>query len=106
MVFKDKSFIEVFHKIQQAGGEVALVGGVVRNILLNEKFLSDNSSFDLATNLNPDEICKALEKKKINFYKTGYLHGTITANIGKINFEITSLREDIQKLINRLDQFK
>ena len=67
MVFKDKSFIEVFHKIQQAGGEVALVGGVVRNILLNEKFLSDNSSFDLATNLNPDEICKALEKKKINF---------------------------------------
>ena len=51
MVFKDKSFIEVFHKIQQAGGEVALVGGVVRNILLNEKFLSDNFSFDLATNL-------------------------------------------------------
>ena len=56
MVFKDKSFIEVFHKIQQAGGEVALVGGVVRNILLNEKFLSDNFSFDLATNLKPEKL--------------------------------------------------
>ena len=56
MVFKDKSFIEVFHKIHQAGGEVALVGGVVRNILLNEKFLTDNFTFDLATNLKPEKL--------------------------------------------------
>ena len=90
MVFKDKSFIEVFHKIQQAGGEVALVGGVVRNILLNEKFLSDNFSFDLATNLKPEKLINIFGKN-IKYLDEGLKHGTVIINNNSHIFEVTSL---------------
>ena len=93
MVFKDKSFIEVFHKIQQAGGEVALVGGVVRNILLNEKFLSDNFSFDLATNLKPEKLINIFGKN-IKYLDEGLKHGTVIINNNSHIFEVTSLRKD------------
>ena len=93
MVFKDKSFIEVFHKIQQAGGEVALVGGVVRNILLNEKFLSDNFSFDLATNLKPEKLINIFGKN-IKYLDEGLNHGTVIIKNNNYIFETTSLRKD------------
>ena len=93
MVFKDKSFIEVFHKIHQAGGKVALVGGVVRNILLNEKFLSDNFSFDLATNLKPEKLINIFGKN-IKYLDEGLKHGTVIINNNSHIFEVTSLRKD------------
>ena len=89
----EKGSSKIFDAINEYSepSEVRYVGGCIRRILSNE-YVDD---IDLSTNLNPDEVCEALNKKKINFYKTGYEHGTITANIGKINFEITSLREDV-----------
>ena len=50
---------------------------------------------DLATNLNPSQVCDALKNSNINYYETGIDHGTITAVIKDYKFEITSLREDI-----------
>ena len=93
MVFKDKTFIEVFHKIHQAGGEVALVGGVVRNILLNEKFLSENFSFDLATNLKPEKLINIFGKN-IKYLEEGLKHGTVIIKNNNHIFEVTSLRKD------------
>jgi len=93
MVFKDKSFIEVFHKIHQAGGEVALVGGFVRNILLNEKFSSDNFSFDLATNLKPEKLINIFGKN-IKYLEEGLKHGTVIIKNNNHIFEVTSLRKD------------
>ena len=55
----------------------------------------DVDDIDLATNLEPKEICEALKKYKINYHESGIEHGTITALIEKHKFEITSLREDI-----------
>jgi len=71
--------------------EIRYVGGCVRKILNKERV----DDIDLATNLEPEQLCNALEKKEINFFKTGADHGTITALIGEQKFEITSLREDI-----------
>ena len=71
--------------------EIRYVGGCIRKIINNEKV----DDIDLATNLNPEQVCEALEKGKINFYKTGIDHGTITAIINENKFEITSLRNDI-----------
>ena len=71
--------------------DIRFVGGCVRKILNYEKF----DDIDLATNLNPKQVKECLENNNINFYETGINHGTITANIEKINFEITSLRKDI-----------
>ena len=70
--------------------EIRYVGGCVRKILNKEEV----DDIDLATNLEPKEICDALKKCKINYYETGIKHGTVTALIDDFKFEITSLRED------------
>ena len=72
--------------------EVRYVGGCIRKVIKNE--IVDD--IDLATNLNPFEICEALKNNKINFYETGIQHGTITAVIDEKKYEITSLRKDVK----------
>ena len=72
--------------------EIRFVGGCVRKII-NKELIDD---IDLATNLNPEEVSKALKKHHINFYETGIEYGTVTAIIDNYKFEITSLREDIE----------
>ena len=72
--------------------EARYVGGCIRKVIKKESI----DDIDLATNLNPKEVCEALKKKEINFYDTGIKHGTITALIGEEKFEITSLRKDIK----------
>ena len=71
--------------------EIRYVGGCIRKILNNEEV----DDIDLATNLEPKQVCEALQKENINFYESGIDHGTITATIDKYKFEITTLREDI-----------
>ncbi len=71
--------------------EIRYVGGCIRKILSKEKV----DDIDLATNLNPNQICEALDKEKIKFYKTGFEHGTVTAIVNDKKFEITTLRKDI-----------
>ena len=93
-IFKDKNFVEVFHKIHRAGGEVALVGGVVRNIILNEKFINENISFDLATNLKPEKLINIFGKN-IKYLDEGLNHGTVIIKNNNHIFETTSLRKDI-----------
>ena len=71
--------------------EIRYVGGCIRKIINNEKV----DDIDLASNLEPQQVCEALKKKNISYFETGIEHGTITAIINKKKFEITSLRKDI-----------
>ena len=71
--------------------EIRYVGGCIRKIINKEKV----EDIDLATNLNPEQVCEVLKKQNINYHKTGIEHGTITATINEYKFEITSLRKDI-----------
>ena len=71
--------------------EIRYVGGCIRKIINKEKV----DDIDLATNLEPNQVCESLKKNNINFYKTGIKHGTITAVINNYKFEITTLREDV-----------
>ncbi len=71
--------------------QIRYVGGCIRKILNNENV----DDIDLATNIRPNELINLLIKNKINYFDTGISHGTVTANIEKKNFEITSLRKDI-----------
>ena len=73
------------------GSEARYVGGCIRKVIKKETV----DDIDLATNLNPQQVCKALHNNNISFYETGIKHGTITAVIDDYRFEITSLREDI-----------
>ena len=72
--------------------EIRYVGGCIRKLIKEEEV----DDIDLATNLNPQQVCDALKSSNINYYETGIEHGTITAVIDGYNFEITSLREDIK----------
>ena len=74
-----------------ANSKIRYVGGCVRKIINKEKI----DDIDLAVNLKPQEVCEALKKQNIKYYESGIEHGTITALINNIKFEITSLRKDI-----------
>ncbi len=89
----DTPVLKIFQAINSysPSSEIRYVGGCVRKIINKEKI----DDIDLATNLEPNEICNVLKKKQINFYETGIEHGTITALIDNYKFEITSLREDV-----------
>jgi len=91
---KKKTEVEqIFSAIHyfSANSEIRYVGGCVRKIINKEKV----DDIDLAVNLKPADVCEALKNKNIKYYESGIEHGTITALINNIKFEITSLRKDI-----------
>ena len=71
--------------------EIRYVGGCIRKIINREKV----DDIDLATNLEPNQVCEVLKKHNINYYESGIEHGTISAVIDEYKFEITTLREDV-----------
>ena len=71
--------------------EIRYVGGSIRKII-NREVVDD---IDLATTINPLEVCEILKKNNISFYESGIEHGTVTAKIDGYKFEITTLRKDI-----------
>lgn len=68
------------------------VGGCVRNILMG-KMVAD---IDIATVLSPHDVMEVLEQHDVHVIPTGVEHGTVTAVIDKIPFEITTLRHDVE----------
>ena len=85
-----KKIFNAIHSFS-ANSKIRYVGGCVRKIIKKEKI----DDIDLAVNLNPIDVCEALKKENIKYYESGIEHGTITALINDIKFEITSLRKDI-----------
>lgn len=68
------------------------VGGCVRNTLIGRAV----DDIDIATQLTPDATIAALEAANIRAIPTGIEHGTITAIVDHVPFEITSLRRDVE----------
>ena len=89
-IYKTTEISKLFDSISNFNdtSEIRYVGGCVRKIL-NQEEVDD---IDLAVNLNPNQVKECLKSHNIKFFETGIKHGTITANIGQKNFEITSLR--------------
>ena len=90
---KETGVSKIFEAIHSysSKSEIRYVGGCVRKIINKERY----DDIDLAVNLNPKEVCEALTNKDIKYYESGIEHGTITALINDIKFEITSLRKDV-----------
>ncbi|MFP3015389.1 MAG: CCA tRNA nucleotidyltransferase [Wolbachia sp.] len=82
----------IIDAIEEFGGEARLVGGCVRDSILQR----DVCDIDLATNLLPDQAIKALKLRNIKTIPTGLKHGTITAILNQRSFEITTLRHDVK----------
>jgi poly(A) polymerase/tRNA nucleotidyltransferase (CCA-adding enzyme) len=72
--------------------EARVVGGAVRDHLAGLPV----SDIDLASPLSPEAVMQRLAAAGIKSIPTGIAHGTITAIIAGIPFEITTLRRDIE----------
>ncbi|WP_022696961.1 CCA tRNA nucleotidyltransferase [Euryhalocaulis caribicus] len=72
-------------------GGSRFVGGCVRNAILGDPV----DDVDIATQLEPDAVTKALESAGLKAVPTGLEHGTITAVSGGEAFEVTTLRKDV-----------
>ena len=68
------------------------VGGCVRNSVLGV----DVGDVDLATTLDPEAVTTLLKSSGIKYAPTGIDHGTVTAVLNGLPYEITSLRKDVE----------
>src|SRR5215213_2486630 len=78
--------------LQRAGIAARFVGGCVRDALLGQS----SADIDLATPALPEDIIAALENAGIKAVPTGIAHGTVTAVVPPLHFEITTLRRDVE----------
>lgn len=76
---------------KSVGSTIRLVGGTVRDAILN-KVCHD---IDIATPLPPQQGVDLLKKKGITVKPIGIKHGTITAILEGVPYEITTLRRDV-----------
>jgi poly(A) polymerase len=74
------------------GGEVRVVGGAVRDLLLGRVA----GEIDFATTLPPEKISELLTKAGLKAVPTGIEFGTVTAVLDGKGYEITTLRHDIE----------
>lgn len=70
--------------------EARLVGGSVRDLLAGVPV----HDLDLATPEPPDDVQRRLEQAGIRVIPTGLAHGTVTALLDNVPYEITTLRRD------------
>lgn len=78
-----KMLTKLFSK---SGREIYMVGGCVRDMLMGK----EPSDFDLTTSAFPEETKEIL--KDFTVLETGLKHGTVTARISGVSYEITTYR--------------
>ncbi len=82
------SLKDVVEPFKKNGFQIYLVGGVVRDIILERK--REENEYDLTTNARPFEV-----KKMFKYViPTGIKHGTVTVILNNINYEITTFRAE------------
>ena len=74
------------------GGEARVVGGAVRNSLMDLPV----SDIDIATTLRPEAVMEKAAAAGIKAVPTGIAHGTVTLVIDGRPFEVTTLRTDVE----------
>jgi poly(A) polymerase len=86
------SVTRVLELLNGNGEEARVVGGAVRNALLNIPI----GDIDIATTALPEEVIRRAKAAGIKSVPTGIEHGTVTLVIDAHPFEVTSLREDTE----------
>lgn len=84
-----RSLLDIFEAAEK---EIYLVGGCVRDLLLNRPM----HDIDLTTNATPDEMIKMASGSAFHIIETGIKHGTVTFYNPEyeISFEVTTYRTD------------
>ncbi len=82
---------ELGARFQEAGHELYVVGGTVRDALRE----SPSKDLDFATDARPGAVVRILQGWADHRYLTGIRFGTIGARKGDIQIEITTFREEV-----------
>src|SRR5215475_8415473 len=82
----------VLELLNGGGEEARVVGGAVRNALLDLPV----GEVDVATTAIPEEVVRRAKEAGIKSLPTGIEHGTVTLVVDAQPFEITTLREDTE----------
>ena len=82
----------VMDKLLSKGFQAYFVGGCVRNSILD----TEVKDIDISTSAHPIEVLEMMKKAGLKAVPTGIEHGTVTVVADKRNYEITTLREDIE----------
>jgi len=82
----------VLELLNSGGEEARVVGGAVRNALLDIPIVD----VDVATTALPEEVVRRAKEAGIKSVPTGIEHGTVTLVIDGQPFEVTTLREDTE----------
>jgi len=82
---------KVFAAFAAAGHPVRVVGGAIRNSLIDRRV----TDVDLATPAHPDAVIALARKAGLGAHPTGIEHGTVTLVADGVGFEVTTLRRDV-----------
>ena len=85
----------ILSKLMNSGYEAYVVGGAVRDLLLNNKV----NDYDITTNALPEQVKEVFYDVPV--IETGLKHGTVTVIINHEPFEITTYRIEGDYLDNR-----
>ena len=83
---------QVMAAILNAGEDVRVAGGAVRNALLGVAI----NDVDLATTMLPRDVMRVCKAAGFGVHPTGIDHGTVTVVNGERHFEVTTLRRDVE----------
>ncbi|MDP9295459.1 MAG: CCA tRNA nucleotidyltransferase [Actinomycetota bacterium] len=86
---------ELGERFRQAGHELYLVGGVVRDRMRGEP--KPAAELDLATSAPPPETIRLLRDWADQQYLLGVRYGTVGARRGDVHLEITTFREEVYR---------
>ncbi|MBM3604122.1 MAG: CCA tRNA nucleotidyltransferase [Alphaproteobacteria bacterium] len=90
-VLRDPALRRVLTALQAQGNRAYLVGGVVRNALLDEPV----DDIDIATDARPEHTLALAAAAGLRAVPTGIDHGTVTLVTGGRGFEVTTFRRDV-----------
>jgi poly(A) polymerase len=82
----------VLDALTAEGSEARFIGGCVRDALLKRPV----RDVDIASPEPPEKVTALLVKAGVKVVPTGIDHGTVTAVVAKMPFEITTLRVDVE----------
>ena len=84
----DKNSEKLISLLLSAGFKAYAVGGCVRDSIIGREV----GDIDIATSATPDETEELLSENGIRYVETGLKHGTVSAILDRIPYEITTFR--------------
>ena len=91
-------------RFEEAGHQLYLVGGIVRDALLGRPL--NNMDWDFTTDARPADVQKLLRGWAEGMWDTGIEYGTVGAARGKDRVEITTFRADAYDQVSRNPQVR